>query len=168
MPPLREGTWHVTVNGEDALDLVVSDARPGVGPVDRCLTTADVPPFCPVTWGSFAEPVDQICVPREMPAGMPIPIEVSDFCFACGTAWGSCDTIRTATDIRVLPRSLPPECDIDCPERCNLGETRCVIPPLPPGEYSVHIDGLPGVATLTVSESVPPSASRTCLSVPED
>lgn len=168
LPPLSEGTWHVTVNDEDATDLVVSDATPGAGPVDRCLSTSEAPSTCPVTWGSFAEPVDQICVPTRAPAWTPIPIDVTDFCLACGNAWGSCDTVVTANEVRVFPRSLPPECDIDCPERCTLGETRCFVPPLADGVYTVQIDGLPGVAVVMVGESPLPSSSLTCLSLPED
>lgn len=169
LPPLEEGVWHVTVNDRDALELTVSDATPGVGPVDVCSTRApDASTSCAPVWSPLAEPVDQLCVPGVAPPGTPIAVELTDFCLGCGMSVGSCDVIRTANDLRVVPRSLPPSCDIDCGAECSLAESRCVIPPLEEGEYTLHVDGLPGVLTLAIDEGVPPGPGRSCLSIPED
>lgn len=166
LPPLSEGVWHATVDGEDAFDFMVSSATPGIGPVDRCHSVTVPEPICGSEWFPRAEPVDQLCVPTEMPAGTPIPVQLTDFCMGCGSSFGSCEVVVTANDVQVIPRSLTSSCDVDCPDMCFFAETTCYLPPLPRGEYNVRIDGIPGVATLTMGDT-PPSGALSCISRPD-
>ncbi|MCA9610117.1 MAG: hypothetical protein KC619_31185 [Myxococcales bacterium] len=169
LPPLDEGDWHVTMNGRDAFDLRVTDETPAIGPIDACVTPAGEPLFgCPLSWNPRPEPVDQICIPGTIPPGVPTAVEVTDFCLQCGFTLGSCEVVRTANTVRVVPTGHPPSCDIDCGIDCTPTESRCFLPPLEEGVYTVTIDGLQGALTLTVDEGVPPGPATSCLSVPED
>jgi len=168
LPPLDEGTWRVTVNGREAFELTASDAIPGEGPIERCVTVADAGAVCEATWAPRPEDISQICLPFEMPAGVPVPVEVTDFCLGCGSTVGSCDVVRTANFIEVRPTTLPPACDVDCPAECALDESTCFIGPLEPGTYFVSYPGVSESVTLTVAEGLAPSAGRGCASVPED
>lgn len=169
LPPLDEGTWHVLVNGRDAFDLRVSDAEPGVGPVEACVTPAGEEIFgCPLVWTPAPEPVDQICVPGTVAPRSAIPIAVTDFCLECGYTLGSCEVVRTANEIQVLPTSIAPSCDILCGAACTYTESRCYIPALEEGDYRVTVPGLPDAILLHVDEAVPPMPGVACLSVPED
>lgn len=169
LPPLDEGTWHVTLNGRDAFDLRVTDATPGVGPVDACVTPAGEPLFgCPLAWSPLPEPVDQICLPAVVPPGVPTAVDVTDFCLECGYTLGSCEVIRTANELHVVPTGIPPSCDIDCGVACTLTESRCFLPPLEEGDYRITVEGLPGGLPLRVDEGFPPGPATNCLSIPED
>lgn len=170
LPPLEEGMWHATVNGRDAFDFRVSDATPGLGPVDACVTLGGVfvAAPCPPIWTPTAEPVDQICSPATSPPGAPILVEVTDFCLPCGRELGSCEVLRTASDLRVIPTSLPLACDVDCGDECSIVTSPCVIPPLERGDYTVHVDGLPGSLALRIDGGLPPGPATSCSSAPED
>ena len=169
LPSLTEGEWVVQVNGRDSFDLKVSDALPGVGPVDVCATLAGPDPICDTAWPQVPEDVGAVCVPRLMPAGLPVPLDVVDFCGQCGHAVGSCEVTRAAGDIIVTPQSVPPDCLADCFDMCRFEESRCVIPPLPPGDYTVTVAGLPGSAPLRIRADVElPVDVVNCLSLPED
>ncbi|MCB9593091.1 MAG: hypothetical protein H6719_10195 [Sandaracinaceae bacterium] len=168
LPPLEEGTWHALVNGRDAFDLRVTDASPVVGPVDACVTLPGDASPCDPLWIPQPELVDQICLPAIAPPGTPIHVAVTDFCLHCGDEIGSCEVVRTANDVRIVPTSLPPSCDIDCIVECSQFESTCVIPPLEPGAYTVHVDGLPGTLPLRIEEGSGPGPATSCLSIPED
>jgi hypothetical protein len=168
LPPLSEGVYHVRMNGLDVFDLNVSDATPGVGPVDECLTHPRDVAGCGWRWRPRPERTDQVCFPAEAPAGEPIGVAVTDFCLDCGSSVGPCQVTRTADHVHIQPTSLPPACIIDCDMECSLAESECIIPPLEPGTYTVTLEDVPGSAELHVVEGGVPRPGSACLSVPED
>ena len=168
LPPLSEGVWRVQVDGLHAFELNVSDATPGVGPIDECQTTPVGDRTC--GWVAPARPASvlQACFSAEAQAAQPVSVIVEDLCVPCGAVVGPCVVQRVANELRVVPTLLSSACDGPCPEMCTREVYDCAVPPLPAGEYTLRVDGLPEPGRLLVTEGGVPRPGMVCLSVPED
>lgn len=88
---------------------------------------------------------DQACVPGLAAAKTPIEIEVgsSTGCLGCFTQFEACEVTVSGQSIRVAMKSktCAPPGDVACPAICQEIRTKCTIPPLAPGTYSVTVYG---------------------------
>lgn len=159
LPAMEVGTWHVTVNGEDALDLLVSDVLPE--PANVCVRRAVID-SCGANWDPAGLFVGRACYPSAAPGESPVEIQVFDSCGGC-VQRGPCEVVVMDDVIRVRATRLSNACDLACPPSCEPDEHRCFTPPLPPGSYRVEIEGLSSDEPPTIEVGPGLSGPETCV-----
>ncbi|MGF1468639.1 MAG: hypothetical protein ACFCGT_21145 [Sandaracinaceae bacterium] len=164
LPPLTEGRYAVTVNGEYAFDLEASDAPATSGPVERCHTRARPDRFgCTPTAATRPAPVREVCHPTRIEGRAPTNVRATADCLLCPESLGPCTVTRTAMAIDVEVLAMDTTCPGGCSAACASREMACVLPPLPPGTYTLRVSGLPGVSTLEVDPEQPEADESVCL-----
>ena len=163
LPPLVEGTWLVTVNGQRAFDLPVEVPTPGFLPVDRCWDFASPVGdglVCPWPGEPFSPAGEEnvACIPSAARPTDRVEVRIADPCATCFLEWGACRVEITGSEIRVSPTERACDCPTcgACPEVCMLAEHSCHLPPLEVGEYQVYVDGARGPSTLRIADEPPP------------
>lgn len=159
LPAMEAGTWRVEVNGEEAMDLVVTDAFPERA--DVCIRRAVVD-SCGATWMPSRFEVGRACHPSAVGAGQRATIRVFDACGGC-TQRGPCEVTVFENTIRVHSTRLPNSCDIACPPSCEPDEHVCITPPLAPGRYDVAIEGLPAGSSTVIEVAPGASGEELCV-----
>lgn len=144
LPPLEEGPWEVTVNGQPsfALQVIPEGVAPEWG--RTCATPAVVSRECGILWPPVEAYAVQVCHPAMVPAETHVAIQVDDHCAGCGDAAGPCQVTVFDDIVRVTPSKVYSGCDIDCPDMCMLRSDECVTPPIPEGTYRLIVDGIDG------------------------
>lgn len=162
LPALEEGEWRVSVNGSDAFGLPVEVPVPGFLPVDLCWDFAEPAGdglICPWPGGPFsaAGTMDAACHAREASPTERVEVRIVDGCASCFQQWGQCRTEITGSTVRVSPAELACDCPPcgGCADVCVREERTCHLPPLPPGDYEVFVDGTSGSTPLHVGASAP-------------
>jgi hypothetical protein len=161
LPALTEGTWRVTIDGEEALELAVVPA--GVLPerADVCIRGA-ITDSCGAIFMPSRFEVGRACHPDRVAPGTRAEIHVFDACGGC-VQRGPCEVTVLESMILVRATRMPNSCDIACPPVCNPDEHVCVTPPLAAGGYRVVVDGLPTDESTTIEVAAGPPGVETCL-----
>lgn len=112
---------------------------------------------------------DRACVPGLANANTPIEIDVgaSQGCLGCQTSFETCSVVVTGDKIHITmqTRTCTSSLPVACPEVCQLVQTKCTIPALPSGTYTVEVEGEPGgrsIAPRTLRVSDDASATSSC------
>lgn len=158
IPALDPGSYRVRVNGVDAMELVASNDVPGIGPVDVCETVAD-DHHCGLTWTPTLESIDSVCLPGGPPAGTPFALHVTAS-VACG-AIPQCEVQRTASHLRVVLRTVPTGCDVDCGGPTFPLTAACAVPALEPGDYDLVTES--GLSTTFTVVAGTTTRDETCV-----
>lgn len=97
------------------------------------------------------------CLPPAMAEGVTLEIEVEEDCGTSCSAPLDCTASVEFQDVTVIATQT--ECRLDCvPDgTCQRRTTSCLLPALTPGDYQVHLPGLP-----SRSLRVEPGAPQRC------
>ncbi len=90
-------------------------------------------------------PGDMACVPGTGQAGSPIEIELgaSKGCLACFTTLEAC-SVRVAGNViqvSMNTKTCKPPGEQACPALCAIPRSKCTLPVLPAGNYTVQVNG---------------------------
>lgn len=166
LPALPEGTWAVRVNGERLFDLNVSppDVMPEWGLACQHRRGEDTL-GCGTDWPP--QPVEQpteTCHPRGAYPEERVTLRVTDGCASCGTIEGPCRVDVFDDVVRLSPRRVNTNCDVDCPTICMPQEHTCVTPPLPEGTWRVFVGDVPMGTRIEVG--APPATTEEVCGAP--
>lgn len=90
-------------------------------------------------------PGDRACVPGTARSNTALAIDIaaSEGCLGCFTTFQPCqvDVSGTTITIAMKTRVCPPPGDQACPAICALPQTKCELPPLAAGTYTIAMSG---------------------------
>jgi hypothetical protein len=90
-------------------------------------------------------PGDRACVPGTARSKTPIEIEIaaSQGCLGCFTTFDPCEVVTNGSTITVgmKTRTCPPPGDQACPAICAIPQTKCTLPALAAGSYTLEVSG---------------------------